>query len=246
MASADWTDLSLIKYYIDQQLSSGADPNELTNQISKLKDRLHTNFETLVIRIGADNLSEHIGSVSDLTWVPDDVRQNPPEAFLKWLIDQWNNNRTADLAMELNHLAGNQEIHDAVAATDLSSTQKANELRQLLNRSNRSESMRQALSDAAALALPSATEKEHIEALMSVFQSLPTETSLAALESFSGPKSPKVEQATRRVRAQVTRKKKRYEADLQLAKDLVAGTKNPNDLVATQRFIWQDGQYVVK
>ena len=244
MASADWTDLKLIEYYIDQQLSSGADPNELTNQISKLKDRLHTHFETLAIRIGADNLSEHIGSVSDLTWIPNEIRQNPPEQFLKWLIDQWKNNRTADLARELSHHAGNQEIYAAVAATDLSSTQKANELRMIIDSSIRSEAMQQALSEAAAHALRSASEKKHIEALMWLFRSLPTETSLAALDSFEGPKNAKVEVATERVRDKVARNRKRYEADLQLAKDLIAGTKNPGDLVTTERFIWQDGQYV--
>lgn len=135
------------------------------------------------------------------------------------------------------------DIVEALRNTDLSSTEQPLSLASVLTRSNSGNVERTAMSEAAANALAAATDQEHVSALADVLRHLHTEIGLNALLAYDGPDDKDVNRARSEVRQYVDGERKRLAADLKLARELVEGTPNPDDLVETRRFLWKNGQY---
>ena len=104
---------------------------------------------------------------------------------------------------------------------------------------------RQPFVEAAANAFQNATDPAHHKKLATIMWRLPAETSLKVLKDYDGPESEYIDKVAKAIAKIVSRRKASFEADLQLARDLIAGRKTPADLQRTQRFVWQDGRYVV-
>ena len=135
------------------------------------------------------------------------------------------------------------DILEALRNTDLSSTDQTLSLASVLNRSNPGKVECTALSESAAKGLSTATDQEHVSALAEVLRRLRTENGLDALLAYNGPDNQQVNRARSEVTQYVDAENKRLEEDLKLARELLDGTKTPDDLVETHAFVWKDGQY---
>ena len=146
--------------------------------------------------------------------------------------------------MGIARLPENPTIYAAITESDLSSAIQVRDFIQILNSSSRSDWMKEALSEAASQELATATEESHISELARFLERLPTDVGLAALQEYDGSENKSVDRSLKRVRDVLKSEKQKIEADIQLARDLISGTKSSQDLVNRLRFEWKDGTYV--
>lgn len=244
LAHANFSHIDLLDHYIDQQLRFGADRNELTTWLGTIKSSLHNDADRLLLKIGGDNMGDHLESSS---WafrnIPTELRRNAPPAFLQWLAQQWRKNPSRDIMSEMCCHATKPSMYKVMAETDLSSVEKADDFLQIMITGV--DGARQPFVEAAANAFQNATDPAHHKKLATIMWRLPAETSLKVLEDYDGPESEYIAKAAKGITEILNRRKASFEADLQLARDLIAGRKTPADLQYTQRFVWQDGRYVL-
>lgn len=245
MSSADWTHSDVLKYYIERQLESGADREDLTSWLAGRRSELNNYFLPLMLRIGGKNFAEEAGPFSDTEWSA--YMQNSPDVpdvVVDWLAKQWQESPSGRLTLGLSRLPEHPIAYAAVAETELSTATNVRDFMQILNSSSRSDWMKEALSEAASKALAAAKEESHISELARFLERVPTDIGLAALEAYDGPKNRTVDRSTTRVRDSLKRQKEKLESELQLARDLISGEKSSAELVDRLRFEWQDGTYV--
>jgi hypothetical protein len=166
MSSADWTHSNVLKYYIERQLESGADREELTSWLAQRRSDLSNYFLPLMLRIAGTNFAEEAGPFSDHEWSI--YMQNSPDipdVVVAWLTKQWQESPSGDLTMGMARLPKHQHAYAAIAETDLSTATHVRDFIQVLNSSSRSDWMNEALSEAAAEALATASEEAHITEL---------------------------------------------------------------------------------
>jgi hypothetical protein len=245
MSSADWTHSDVLKYYIERQLESEADREDLTSWLAGRRSELNNYFLPLMLRIGGKNFAEEAGPFSDSEWSA--YMQNSPDVpdvVVEWLAKQWQESPSGRLTMGLARLPEHPIAYAAVAESNLSTATNVRDFMQILNSSSRSDWMKEALSETASKALAAATEESHISELARFLERVPTDIGLAALEEYDGPDNRTVDRSTTRVRDALKRQKQKLEADIQLARDLISGSQSPRDLVDRLRFEWKDGTYV--
>lgn len=245
MSSADWTHSNVLKYYFEGQLKSGADREELTSWLAQRRSELNNYFLPLMLRIGGANFAEEAGPFSDSQWSAY-MQDSPevPEVVVAWLANQWRESPSGRLTMGIARLPENPTIYAAITESDLSSAIQVRDFIQILNSSSRSDWMKEALSEAASQELATATEESHISELARFLERLPTDVGLAALQEYDGSENKSVDRSLKRVRDVLKSEKQKIEADIQLARDLISGTKSSQDLVNRLRFEWKDGTYV--
>jgi hypothetical protein len=245
MSSADWTQKELLKYYIERQLKAGANREELTSWLAERQSDLTNHFLPLLIRIAGSNFSEVAGAFSDFEW-SSYMQQTPeiPDIVVTWLAKQWREAPSGELATGIARIPKHPIAYAAIAETDLSTATHVRDFIQILNSSSRSDWMKEALSEAASKALATASDPSHISELALFLEYVPTDIGLAALEKYSGPKNQVVDRSVQRVRNSLKSQREYLESQLQLARDLVAGTKSSRDLVSPIRLEWKDGTYV--
>lgn len=245
MSSADWTHSNVLKYYVERQLESGADREELTSWLAGRRSELNNYFLPLMLRIGGSNFAEEAGPFSDSDWST--YMQNSPdvpEVVVEWLVNQWRESPSGRLAMGLARLPKRPVAYAALAETDLGTVTHVRDFIQILNSSSRSDWMKEALSEAAARALATASEETHITELARFLERVPTDRGLEALQAYDGPENKSVGRTLTRVSAALKSQKQKLESDLQLARDLISGAKSSQELVNRLRFEWKDGTYV--
>ncbi|MFO0978889.1 MAG: hypothetical protein U0996_20945 [Planctomycetaceae bacterium] len=245
MTSADWTHSDLLGYYIERQLEAGANREELTSWLAGRRRDLTNHFLPLLIRVAGSNFSEVAGPYSDFEWSAY-MQSAPevPEIVSDWLAKQWRAAPSGELAMGIARVPKHQVLYAALSETDLSTTTRVRDFIQIINSSSRSEWMKEALSEAAAKALATASDQAHVTELARFLAYVPTDIGLAALEKYAGPENRVVAECEQQVRTTLKSQKESLESKLQLARDLLAGTKSSRDLVHTIRFEWKDGTYV--
>ena len=245
MSSADWTHDDLLTYYIEQQLKAGANREELTSWLAERRSDLTNHFLPLMIRIAGANFAEFAGPFSDFDWSTF-MQGTPevPEVVVTWLAKQWRDAPSGQLSMGIARIPEHPIVYAAIAETDLSTATHVRDFIQILNSSSRSEWMKEALSEAAAKALAKASDPSHVSELARFLEHVPTDIGLAALEKYSGPENEAVDRSRQRVRDSLKSQRENLESQLQLARDLLAGTKSSTDLVSPIRFEWKDGTYV--
>lgn len=245
MSSADWTHSDVLKYYVERQLETGADREELTTWLAGRRSELNNYFLPLMLRIGGSNFAEEAGAFSESEWSA--YMQNSPDVpdvVVEWLATQWRESPSGRLTMGIARLPRHPIVYAAFARSDLSSATQVRDFIQILNSSSRSDWMKEALSEAAAKALATASEEAHISELARFLERLPTEKGLAALQAYDGPENKTVDRTLTRVSAALKSQKQKLESDLQLARDLISGAKSSQELVNQLRFEWKDGTYV--
>ena len=245
MSSADWTHADVLEYYIEQQLNSGADREELTSWLAPRRSDLNNNFLPLMLRIAGANFAEEAGPFSDHEWSM--YMQNLPEVpdvVVEWLAKQWRESPSSDLARGLTRLPKHPIAYSAIAETDLSSTTNVRDFIQIMNSSSRSEWMKEALSEAAAKALKTAADAAHVAELARFLERVPTDIGMAALEEYDGPEEKTIDRSRQRVKSALNAQLKKLQSDMQSALDLMTGAKSSKDLVNLLKFEWKDGTYV--
>lgn len=245
MASADWTHSDLLKYYIEQQLEAGANREELTSWLATRRSDLNRHFLPLLIEIAGSNFAEVAGPYADFDWSYY-MQSAPevPEIVVAWLAKQWREAPSRELCMGIARVPRHPVLYAALSETDLSTAIRVRDFIQIINASSRSEWMKEALSEAAAKALATASDPTHITELARFLLYVPTDIGLAALEKYAGPENEVVAECEQQVRATLKSNHEYLESKLQLARDLVAGKKSSKDLVNSIRFEWKDGTYV--
>jgi capsule polysaccharide export protein KpsE/RkpR len=103
--------------------------------------------------------------------------------------------------------------------------------------------MKQALSEATANAFAKATDESHITELAQLLAAMPNDISLMTLEAYAGPENKFVADCEQQVRTTLKRQQESLEKQIQLARDLLAGTKSSQDLVNLIRLEWKQGTY---
>ncbi len=245
MTSADWTHSDLLGYYVDKQLEAGANREELTSWLAGRRTDLTNHYLPLLIRVAGSNFSEVAGPYSDFEW-SSYMQSSPevPEIVSDWLAKQWRATPSGELAMGIARVPKHPVLYAALSETDLSTTTRVRDFIQIINSSSRSEWMKEALSEAAAKALATASDQAHVTELARFLAYVPTDIGLAALEKYAGPENRVVAECAQQVRTTLKSQKESLESKLQLARDLLAGTKSSRDLVNPIRFEWKDGTYV--
>ena len=141
-------------------------------------------FLPLMLRIGGSNFAEEAGAFSESEWSA--YMQNSPDVpdvVVEWLARQWRESPSVRLTMGIARLPRHPIVYAAFAESDLSSATQVRDFIQILNSSSRSDWMKEALSEAAARALATASEEAHISELARFLERLPTEKGLAALHA---------------------------------------------------------------
>lgn len=243
MTSADWTHSDLLEYYIERQLEAGGNREELTSWLAGLREGLSKDFLPLVIRVAGSNFSEVVGPYSDFEWSTC-IESTPefPLVVLDYLAQQWRVAPSAELARGISHLETHPVLYAAIAETDLSDGVQVEASEWFIHAS--SGWMKQALTEAAAKAFAKASEPSHINALARFLASNPNSVSTAALDAYAGPENKVVAECLQQVRSTLKRRQENLEEQIQLARDLLAGTKTAQDLVSSIRLEWKNGGYV--
>lgn len=245
LSSADWTHADVLTYYIDEQLKSGADREELTSWLATRRDDLSNHFLPLMLRIAGSNFAEEAGPFSEHEWSMY-LQNSPevPEVVMEWLAMQWRESPSGRLTMGLARLPMHPIAYAAVAESELSSATNVRDFIQIMNSSSRSDWMKDALSEAAAGALKTASDDSHVAELAKFLQRVPTEIGLAALNGYDGPENKAIDRATQSVRVALNSQKQKLQSDLKLARDLLTEAKFSTGLVQLLRFEWKDGAYI--
>ena len=243
MTSAQWPQLDLLEYYIERQLQAGVNREELTSWLVRGRSDLTRDFLPLLIQVAGSNFSEVVGQYSELDWLSYmKTRPKVPASVVDYLAKQLRVAPTPALYHGIAHLDKHPLLYAAISETDLSTTVRVRAFVPFIG--SWSEWMKQALSEATAQALAKATDESHITELAQLLASLPNDISLATLEAYAGPENKVVAECEQQVRNTLKRQQESLEKQLQLARDLLAGTKSSQDLVNSIRLEWKHGKYV--
>jgi len=243
MTSAQWPQLDLLEYYLERQLQAGVNREELTSWLARGTNDLTPDFLPLLIQVAGSNFSEVVGQYSELDWLSCmKSRPKVPASVVEYLAKQLRVAPTPALYHGIAHLDKHPLLYAAISETDLSTTVRVRAFVPFIG--SWSEWMKQALSEATAQAFAKATDESHITELAQLLASLPYDISLATLEAYAGPESKVVAKCEQRVRITLKLQQESLEKQLQLARDLLAGTKSSQDLVNSIRLEWKHGTYV--
>lgn len=261
---ADWTDTATVKKFVSQQIAHGADRVELQTWVSSLNlatGHIDTDLIELLVRIGSDGFENVTASVSysDLLRVIQTFEFSELRpAVVQWLVGQWEENPTKELLNVAESHPNLEPLIDALRDTQLETVEQVKAL--FLSVWNRESQHRadsvtvpvvdDAVTDAVARALRTSGGED--AALNSQFarllEAIGTLKSLQALtdavaqyETEGGPLTKSMKSLNQRLAWDA----KRRQEDLQLARDLIAGRKSPENLIETTDFVWKDGRYDV-
>ncbi|MEZ6125867.1 MAG: hypothetical protein R3C49_22295 [Planctomycetaceae bacterium] len=246
LATANWPELDVVRLFVDRQLQRGVSRQEIADWLVQL-DMHGADWQLvpLLLHVGGDNFAKTARYASFDKWENElnSRRTKDVQAgVLNWLISEWHEAPHADLLMMLTRISS-PEVIEALKLTDLGTTDQALALTSILNRSGPGKAERAALSEAAAVALAKATDPQHVSALADVLRHLRTQNGLDALLAYDGPKNRDIDRAVSEVQSVVEGERRRLEADLKLARELISGASNPDDLVKKQSFVWKDDRY---
>jgi hypothetical protein len=243
MTSADWSHAKLLEYYIERQLEAGVNREELTSWLAEGRSDLTRDFLPLLIHVAGSNFSEVVGQYSENDWWSYMVsKPEVPESVVDYLAKQLRAAPTPALYRGIAQLNNYPVLYAAISETDLSTTVRVREFVPFIDAW--SEWMKQALSEAAAKALSKATDQSHITELAQLLAHMPDDLNLATLEAYAGPENKGVAECEQQVRNTLKSRRESLEQQLQLARDLLAGTKSSQDLVNPIRLEWKHGTYV--
>lgn len=246
LSGADWPELYLVQLFIDRQLARGVSRQKIADWLAQLDmEASDRHLVPLLLKVGGDDFAKTAEAISFnvLQNALNETRsRNLQPGVRKWLISEWHAAPRGDLMMLLIRFSS-PDIVEAMQNTDLSTTERALSLVSVLNQSGPGTVERTAMSEAAAKALAAASDQEHVSAVADVLRHLHTEIGLKALLAYDGPENKDINRARSEVQQYVDGEKERLEANLKLARELVQGSKTPDDLVETQAFVWNDGHY---
>lgn len=246
LSGADWPELYLVQLFIDRQLARGVSRQKIADWLAQLDmEASDRHLVPLLLKVGGDDFAKTAEAISFnvLQNALNEMRsRNLQPGVRKWLISEWHAAPRGDLMMLLIRFSS-PDIVEALQNTDLSTTERALSLVSVLNQSGAGTVERTAMSEAAAKALAAASDQEHVSAVADVLRHLHTEIGLEALLAYDGPENKDINRARSEVQQYVNGEKERLAANLKLARELLQGSKTPDDLVETQAFVWKDGQY---
>lgn len=246
LSKAGWSDLWLVRRYVNQQIADGVPREELRNWALKLDIAADWHLAPLLLEIGGDNFAEtaRLKSFSDWGRALLQVRASElHRGVVEWLVSEWKAAPRGDLLSMLSRFSTDSEVIAALRSTDLSTTERAESLVSVLKSSRSDKLQLEALSEAAGAALNEAKNQEHVSAIADVLRQIHTANALDALLSYNGPDNKQVDLAREKIQHKLESQQQWLETKLQLARDLISGAKTPSDLLQTRSFVWRKDHY---